>query len=59
MPLRYIGITQSDTIAVEYDEFGDDRLAASIAAAESTVDALVADMLDQQAIVSAAPPPRG
>lgn len=34
----YIGITAVHSIAVEYDEFADDRLAASIAAAEAAVD---------------------
>lgn len=37
----YIGITDIESIAVEYDEFADDRLAASIAAAETKVDDLV------------------
>ena len=41
VPLGYVGVTESDTIAVEYDEFGDDRLAASIATAEMSVDRLV------------------
>lgn len=41
-PLRYIGIDRIDRVAIEYDEFGDERLAASIAAAEATVDALAA-----------------
>lgn len=59
VPLRYIGITQSETIAIEYDEFGDDRLAASIAAAEAAVDALVAGMLGRRPAITAAPPPRG
>lgn len=40
-PLRYIGIDAIDSIAVEYDEFGDERLAASLVAAEAEVDALV------------------
>lgn len=40
-PLRYIGIDRFDHVAIEYDEFGDERLHASIAAAEATVDALV------------------
>lgn len=34
----YIGVTDVQSIAVEYDEFGDDRLAASIATAEIEVD---------------------
>lgn len=40
-PLRYIGIDAVERIAIEYDEFGDERLHASIAAAEAEVDALV------------------
>ncbi len=40
-PLNYIGLQDSHAIAIEYDEFGDQRLAASIAAAEQAVDALV------------------
>lgn len=40
-PLRYIGIDAVDSVAIEYDEFGDERLHASIAAAEADVDALV------------------
>lgn len=46
-PLRYIGIDLVERVAIEYDEFGDDRLAASIAAAEHEVDALVARMVAQ------------
>lgn len=37
----YIGITQSCSVAVEYDEFGDERLLASIDKAERDVDRLV------------------
>jgi len=39
--LRYIGIDRFDRVAVEYDEFGDERLRRSIAEAETAVDALV------------------
>lgn len=39
-PLRYIGIDRFDAVAIEYDEFADRRLVASIAAAERAVDAL-------------------
>jgi FMN-dependent NADH-azoreductase len=42
IPLAYIGLTEVHTVAVEYDEFGGERLAASIAAAEGEVDHLVA-----------------
>src|SRR5687768_8771830 len=48
-PLHYIGIDAADRIAIEYDEFGDERLDASIAAAEAHVDALVARLLDEVA----------
>jgi len=44
-PLRYIGIDAVDSVAIEYDEFGDERLHASIAAAEAQVDALVARLV--------------
>ncbi|MGG1948689.1 NAD(P)H-dependent oxidoreductase [Trinickia sp. NRRL B-1857] len=37
----YIGIEHVHCVAIEYDEFGDARLAASIAAAERAVDELV------------------
>jgi FMN-dependent NADH-azoreductase len=40
----YIGITDVASAAIEYDEFADDRLRASIASAENDVDALVARM---------------
>lgn len=36
----YIGITDVHSVAIEYDEFGDARLQASIEAAEAAVDAL-------------------
>ena len=42
--LRYIGIELFERVAVEYDEFGDTRLLASIAAAEMGVDALAAQL---------------
>lgn len=41
----YIGIMQMDSVAIEYDEFGDARLQDSIARAEARVDALVARLL--------------
>jgi FMN-dependent NADH-azoreductase len=46
VPMQYIGIETVASIAVEYDEFADHRLAASIAAAEREVDALVDAMTD-------------
>jgi FMN-dependent NADH-azoreductase len=40
-PFKYLGITDFDAIAVEYDEFADERLKASLRQAEAQVDALV------------------
>lgn len=37
----YVGITDIETVAIEYDEFADARLQASIVAAETAVDLLV------------------
>lgn len=48
-PLRYIGIETVDRVAIEYDEFADERLHASIAAAEGAVDALVMRLADDVA----------
>ena len=42
----YIGITDSHSIAVEYDEFADERLAESIRQAEATVDELVSKLVN-------------
>ncbi|MBN9673643.1 FMN-dependent NADH-azoreductase [Roseibium aggregatum] len=40
----YLGITDVHSVAVEFDEFADERLQASIASAEGVVDKLVADL---------------
>lgn len=48
----YMGIVDVEGVAVEYDEFADDRLADSMATAEHAVDALVQQittLLDQRA----------
>lgn len=45
VPLSYIGIHESHAVAIEYDEFADERLTASITAAEAAVDRLVGDLL--------------
>lgn len=45
VPLAYIGLRHSDTVAIEYDEFADERLDASITAAEEAVDHLVERLL--------------
>jgi len=44
-PLAYFGITDVHGAAIEYDEFGGERLANSIAQAERDVDALAAHMV--------------
>lgn len=44
----YIGVTDVASVAIEYDEFGDERLSASIARAEHEVDALVDRLLAEQ-----------
>lgn len=44
----YIGITDLHGVAIEYDEFGDDRLRSSIEEAEAQVDALVRKMSEQK-----------
>ncbi|WP_332854213.1 FMN-dependent NADH-azoreductase [Duganella sp. S19_KUP01_CR8] len=46
--LGYIGITDVHGAAIEYDEFGDERLQASIVAAESHVERLVAQLSAQR-----------
>ncbi|MDO4905536.1 MAG: NAD(P)H-dependent oxidoreductase [Lautropia sp.] len=43
--LAYIGITQHHSIAVEYDEFADERLAGSLRDAEAAVDRLVQTLI--------------
>ena len=43
--MGYIGLTQTHSIAIEYDEFGDERLRASISAAETAVDNLVEELV--------------
>jgi FMN-dependent NADH-azoreductase len=49
VPFGYIGITDVHSAAVEFDEFADHRLQASIEAAEERVDALVRDLAERSA----------
>jgi len=42
---KYIGITEFESVAAEYDEFADERLQASLARADAEVDALVDRLL--------------
>lgn len=46
----YIGVTDLHVVAIEYDEFADDRLRASIEQAERAVDALVARLAERRRI---------
>jgi len=46
----YIGISDVRRVAVEYDEFGGERLAASLHAAEAAVDALADTLLAEHAL---------
>ena len=41
VPLAYVGVTDVECLAVEWDEFADDRIAASLAAAEAGIELLV------------------
>ena len=43
----YIGITDTHHVAIEYDEYADERLQRSIAAAEAEVDGLVERLVEQ------------
>lgn len=54
VPLRYIGIDRVDRVAIEYDEFNDGRLHASVTAAEAEVDALVDQLVVEMASCKAA-----
>lgn len=51
---HFLGITERHSIAVEYDEFADERLQASIAAAERAVDALVDRLVSETGCAKAA-----
>ncbi|MFD0320630.1 MULTISPECIES: FMN-dependent NADH-azoreductase [Lysobacter] len=53
-PMRYLGITQSHSVAIEYDEFGGERLQASIERAEGEVDALVGRLVGEGEVRAAA-----
>jgi FMN-dependent NADH-azoreductase len=51
---RYIGVTDIRAVAIEFDEFADERLQASIASAEIEVDALVATLIKEHGAQNAA-----
>ena len=50
----YLGVTAFESVAIEYDEFADERLKASIAAAERAVDELVDRLATEAARLAAA-----
>lgn len=54
VPMGYLGLTDTYSIAIEYDEFADERLRASISAAEAAVDDLV-ETLAREAAGAAKP----
>lgn len=47
---KYLGVNEFHSAAIEYDEFADERLAQSIAAAERHVDALVQTLLSRVSV---------
>lgn len=47
VPLGYLGLRDSDTVAVEYDEFADERLSVSITRAEAAIEHLVEHLLSK------------
>ncbi|QWP77247.1 NAD(P)H-dependent oxidoreductase [Lysobacter sp. K5869] len=49
-PMRYIGIVESHGVAAEYDEFGGERLRASLERAEREVDALVDRLVAERSL---------
>lgn len=53
VPLAYIGITDFHSIAVEWDEFADERVAASLASAEAEIDKLVDRLITQPVTLAA------
>lgn len=52
-PLQYLGIEYAASVAVEYDEFGDERLAESLRSAEAEVDRWVEVLADEVVAASA------
>ncbi len=50
----YIGITDVASVAIEYDEFGDERLMSSIAQAEQAADDLVDRLIARRSLGRAA-----
>jgi FMN-dependent NADH-azoreductase len=55
--LRFIGIDRIETVAVEFDEFGDDRVRRSMERARADVEALVARLAAERAAGEPRPAP--
>mgnify|MGYP003574933455 CR=1 FL=1 len=53
VPLAYIGVDDVASVAVEWDEFGDERVAASLAAAEGEIDMLVDRLATDRTVMAA------
>lgn len=53
----YVGITEVHALAVEYDEFGGERLLRSLAEAETATDALVDRLLQMPSVATPMPDP--
>ena len=53
VPMAYIGITDVHSIAVEWDEFADERVIVSMASAEAEIDSLVDRLTELQAKLAA------
>lgn len=53
VPLAYIGISEFHSVSVEWDEFADERVAASLLAAEADIEALVERLAADQSVIAA------
>lgn len=55
LPMSYVRLTETYSTAIEYDEFADDRLSASITKAEDAVDTLVQKLAAEPVEISPDP----
>jgi FMN-dependent NADH-azoreductase len=53
VPMAYIGISDVHSVAVEWDEFADERVIVSMASAEAEIDSLVDRLTDLRATLAA------
>lgn len=54
VPLAYVGVSDFHSVAAEWDEFADERVMASLLAAEAEIEALVDRLATQSALAAAA-----